>query len=46
MSVKITSLEYVYIAGELGAHKTVQMAYLWIVKALSYYNYYPTGGKY
>ncbi|XP_050063344.1 uncharacterized protein LOC126552680 [Aphis gossypii] len=30
---KNTFLEYVHTAGELGAHKIVQMAYLWTMKA-------------
>jgi len=30
---KNTFLEYVHTAGELGAHKIVQMAYLWTIKA-------------
>lgn len=30
---KNTFLDYVHTAGELGAHKIVQMAYLWVTKA-------------
>lgn len=33
LPTKNTFLEYVHTAGELGAHKVIQMTYLWIMKA-------------